>query len=584
MMMETMSRALDRAKMLVGMESDEESLAQEAQSSSFFDEFDRNCTLSTKQRLYGFAICLSAGLACTILSMLVFFNPIKFGITFTFGNLLALGSTAFLIGPKRQIDMMLDPVRIYATSIFIASMIIALFCAFYVHNKLLTLLAIILEFGALIWYSLSYIPFARSAVSKVMVACFDTEPKTALRGAHPRMGVLSVHPRPCPPNPHFSGFDFTPSSCRPRLALFSPSPRRSPLQIRRFSSPEATDDGFVVVEDDLHTLLEVLPRDLRENLQSEPRRDQLLEVILDLGRRPEARFLGESAGQYLRDKEISLEELEEAQKSLGEFGGDNRAGIEGTLHRISAIRSRKGLVVGLTCRVGRAVSGHVDMVRDLLEYRESILFLGRPGVGKTTVMREIARVLADELHKRVVIVDTSNEIGGDGDIPHAAIGGARRMQVPEPSMQHRVMIEAVENHMPEVVIVDEIGTEAEALACRSIAERGVMLIGTAHGDRLANIIKNPTLSDLVGGVETVTLGDEEARARRSQKSILERKAPPTFPFLIEMRERNYWVTHRTERSVDMLLIGKKPLVEIRKRDDQFKVVVERWKTYDGDGI
>ncbi|THU49789.1 hypothetical protein C4D60_Mb06t13220 [Musa balbisiana] len=523
MMMETMSRALDRAKMLVGMESDEESLAQEAQSSSFFDEFDRNCTLSTKQRLYGFAICLSAGLACTILSMLVFFNPIKFGITFTFGNLLALGSTAFLIGPKRQIDMMLDPVRIYATSIYIASMIIALFCAFYVHNKLLTLLAIILEFGALIWYSLSYIPFARSAVSKVMVACFDTDsspprktPKTALRGAHPRMGVLSVHPRPCPPNPHFSGFDFTPSSCRPRLALFSPTPRRSPLQIRRFSSPEATDDGFVVVEDDLHTLLEVLPRDLRENLQSEPRRDQLLEVILDLGRRPEARFLGESGGQYLRDKEISLEELEEAQKSLGEFGGDNRAGIEGTLHRISAIRSRKGLVVGLTCRVGRAVSGHVDMVRDLLEYRESILFLGRPGVGKTTVMREIARVLADELHKRVVIVDTSNEIGGDGDIPHAAIGGARRMQV--------------------------------------------------------------------GGVETVTLGDDEARARRSQKSILERKAPPTFPFLIEMRERNYWVTHRTERSVDMLLTGKKPLVEIRKRDDQFKVVVERWKTYDGDGI
>ncbi|KAJ8476430.1 hypothetical protein OPV22_020157 [Ensete ventricosum] len=372
------------------------------------------------------------------------------------------------------------------------------------------------------------------------------------------MGVLSVHPLPSPSNPHFSGFDFTPNSCRPRLALFSPSPRRTPLQIRRFSAPEATEDGFVVVEDDLHTLLEVLPRDLRENLQSEPRRDQLLEVILDLGRRPEARFLGESGGQYLRDKEISPEELEEAQKSLGEFGGDNRAGIE--------------------------VSGHVDMVRDLLEYTESILFLGRPGVGKTTVMREIARVLADELHKRVVIVDTSNEIGGDGDIPHAAIGGARRMQVPEPSMQHRVMIEAVENHMPEVVIVDEIGTEAEALACRSIAERGVMLIGTAHGDRLANIIKNPILSDLVGGVETVTLGDDEARARRSQKSILERKAPPTFPFLIEMRERNYWVTHRTERSVDMLLIGKKPLVEIRKRDGQFKVVVERWKTYDGDGI
>ncbi|XP_010252317.1 PREDICTED: uncharacterized protein ycf45 isoform X2 [Nelumbo nucifera] len=313
----------------------------------------------------------------------------------------------------------------------------------------------------------------------------------------------------------------------------------SALHFRRnpsFSSLKASDNGFVVVEDDLHALLEILPQDLHENLCNEPKRSQLLEVILDLGRLPEARYLGECGGQYLRSTEVSMQELEEAQNAVGEFGGDNRAGIEGTLHRISAIRSRKGLIVGLTCRVGRAVSGHIDMVRDLLQYRESILFLGRPGVGKTTVMREIARALADELHKRVVIVDTSNEIGGDGDVPHAAIGGARRMQVPEPSMQHKVMIEAIENHMPEVIIVDEIGTEAEALACRSIAERGVMLIGTAHGERLENIIKNHTLCDL------------------------------------------------TERSVDMLLHGKRPLVEVRKRDDQFKVVIERWKAYDGDGI
>ncbi|KAG0493220.1 hypothetical protein HPP92_004214 [Vanilla planifolia] len=346
----------------------------------------------------------------------------------------------------------------------------------------------------------------------------------------------------------------------------------------------ASEDGFVVVEDDIQALLQILPKDLQDCLQNDSRRDLLLEIVLDLGRGPEARFFGVPGGKCLRDTEISLAELEEAQKAVGEFGNDNRAGIEGTLHRVSAIRTRKGLIVGLTCRVGRAVSGHVDMVRDLLQYRESILFLGRPGVGKTTVMREIARVLADELRRRVVVVDTSNEIGGDGDVPHAAIGGARRMQVPKPSMQHRIMVEAVENHMPEVVIVDEIGTEAEALACRSIAERGVMLIGTAHGERLANIIKNPTLSDLVGGVETVTLGDEEARARQTQKSILERKAPPTFPFLIEMRERNYWVTHRTGRSVDMLFHGKKPLVEVRKRDEKFNVVIERWTTYDGDGI
>lgn len=339
-------------------------------------------------------------------------------------------------------------------------------------------------------------------------------------------------------------------------------------------------DGAVIVQDDLAALLQILPKDVCNNVLKQPKRAELLEVVLDLGRRPEARFLGEEGGMFLRNEEITREDLDAAQDAVGEFGGDNRAGIEGTLHRISAIRSRKGIIVGLTCRVGRAVTGHVDMVRDLLPYGESILFLGRPGVGKTTVMREIARVLADELDKRVVIVDTSNEIGGDGDIPHSAIGSARRMQVPEPSLQHMVMVEAVENHMPEVVIVDEIGTEAEALACRTIAERGVMLVGTAHGERLENLIKNPTLCDLIGGVQAVTLGDDEARARGTQKSVLERKAPPTFPLLIEMRERSYWVAHRTERSVDILLHGGKPLVEVRTRDEKFRVVIERWKTYE----
>ncbi|KAK4570581.1 hypothetical protein RGQ29_029454 [Quercus rubra] len=316
-----------------------------------------------------------------------------------------------------------------------------------------------------------------------------------------------------------------------------------------------------IVQDDLDALLRILPCDLRDNLLNEPKIAQLLEVILDLGCFPEARYLGEFGRRYLRNTKVSMKELEHAQNAVGEFGGDNRAGIEGTLHRISAIRSTKGMIVGLTCRVGRAVSGHVDMIYDLLQYGKSILFVGKPGVGKTTVMREIAHVLADEFHKRVVIVDTSNEIGGDGNIPHSAIGGARRMQVPDSSMQHAVMIEAVENHMPEVIMVDEIGTEAEAHACRSIAERGVMLIGTAHGQRLENIIKNPILSDLVGGVETVTLGDGEAQARNTQKTVLERQAPPTFHFLIEMRDRHYWVTHQTQKSVDILLRGKNPQVE-----------------------
>ncbi|KAM7273405.1 hypothetical protein ACFE04_028069 [Oxalis oulophora] len=345
-------------------------------------------------------------------------------------------------------------------------------------------------------------------------------------------------------------------------------------------SPRRRVNHALVEDNNILSFLQVLPHDLRDNVLNDPKRAQLVEVILDLGRLPEARYAGENGGQYLRTTEVTMEELEYTQSSVGEFGGDNRAGIEGTLHRISAIKSRKGNVIGLTCRLGRAVSGHIDMIYDLLHYGKSILFVGRPGVGKTTVLREIARVFSDEFHKRVVIVDTSNEIGGDGNVPHGAIGSARRMQVADPSLQHKVMIEAVENHMPEVIIVDEIGTDAEALACRSIAERGVMLIGTAHGERIENIIKNPMLSDLIGGVESVTLGDEEARLRRSHKTILERKAPSTFYFLIEMRERHHWVTHRTEKSVDMLLRGRNPMVEVRKRDDQSKVVIERWKTYD----
>lgn len=333
------------------------------------------------------------------------------------------------------------------------------------------------------------------------------------------------------------------------------------------------EDGSVLVRDDLDALLEVLPQDIREQLINHPQRASLLEVVLDLGRRPEARFLGVAGGEYLRDEEITWDDLKAAAMAVGEFGGDNRAGVQGTLHRISALRNRKGTVVGLTCRVGRAVTGHMDMIRDMLEVPNSILFLGRPGVGKTTVIREMARVLSDTLHKRVVIVDTSNEIGGDGDVPHPAIGGARRMQVPDPSQQHRVMVEAVENHMPEIIIVDEIGTEAEALACRSIAERGVQLVGTAHGQLLENLIKNPTLSDLIGGICSVTLGDEEARARGTQKSILERKAPPTFPMVIEMRERACWVTHWTEDSVDCLLHGKDPIVQLRQRKPGVKNVV-----------
>ena len=317
------------------------------------------------------------------------------------------------------------------------------------------------------------------------------------------------------------------------------------------------------VTDDLDRLLALLPEVVQAALATAESREQLLEVVLDLGRVPEARYPGQVSA--LGNQPLERADLAVVVEKLGSFGGDNRAGIERTLHRISAIRNRTGTIVGLTCRVGRAVFGTVAMVRDLLDSGESLLLMGRPGVGKTTALREIARVLADDLGKRVVVIDTSNEIAGDGDIPHPAIGGARRMQVARPELQHQVMIEAVENHMPEVIVIDEIGTELEAQAARTIAERGVMLVATAHGNAIENLIKNPTLSDLVGGIQAVTLGDEEARRRRTQKTVLERAAEPTFAMAVEMHSRHRWHVHRdVARTVDMLLRGQVGRPEIRE--------------------
>jgi stage III sporulation protein SpoIIIAA len=326
------------------------------------------------------------------------------------------------------------------------------------------------------------------------------------------------------------------------------------------------------ITDDLEQLLAVLPPALRQLLHHHPQRNVLVEVVMDLGRQPEARFPTQT--EYLSEEVVSQADLDYCIERVGSFSGDNRAGIERTLHRISAIRNRQGTIIGLTCRVGRAVFGTIGMIRDLVETGQSILMLGRPGVGKTTALREIARVLADDLNKRVVIIDTSNEIAGDGDIPHPALGRARRMQVAKPELQHQVMIEAVENHMPEVIVIDEIGTELEALAARTIAERGVQLVGTAHGNRIENLIKNPTLSDLVGGIQSVTLGDDEARRRGSQKSVLERKAPPTFDIAVEMLERQRWVVHEDVAvTVDSLLRGRLPVMQVRSLDEQGQVVV-----------
>ena len=317
------------------------------------------------------------------------------------------------------------------------------------------------------------------------------------------------------------------------------------------------------VNNDLEKLIESLPFFLQEQLHQHSNKDKLIEIVIDLGRRPEARFV--NGTEYLSQKIISWQDLDYITKRISKFSNENRAGIDRTLHRISCIRNRQFLINGLTCRVGRAVFGTISVVRDLLESEKSILILGKPGVGKTTIIREIARVLADELEKRVVIIDTSNEIAGDSDIPHSGIGRARRMQVAKTEYQHQVMIEAVENHMPQVIIIDEIGTEFEVLAARTIAEKGVQLVGTTHGNCLENIIKNPPLSELIGGIQYVTLSDDEAKRRGTQKSILERKTYPAFEIIIEINDPHSWTIHEdVKNSVDLFLRGDLSIGQVRQ--------------------
>jgi stage III sporulation protein SpoIIIAA len=330
------------------------------------------------------------------------------------------------------------------------------------------------------------------------------------------------------------------------------------------------------IHQDLDKLLENLPFFIQEKLKNHVKKEKLIEIILDLGRRPEVRFT--TGPEYLSKKIISWQDIDYIAKRISDFSDENRAGINRTLHRISCIRNRQYLIIGLTCRVGRAVFGSISLIRDLLESELSILILGKPGVGKTTVIREIARILSDELEKRVIIVDTSNEIAGDSNIPHSGIGRARRMQVSKTEFQHQVMIEAVENHMPEVIIIDEIGTELEALAARTIAEKGVQLVATTHGNSLENLIKNPSLSDLIGGIQYVTLSDNEAKRRKTKKSILERKAYPAFQTAIEINEKNSWTIHENiKNSIDYILSGNILLLQARQLSVSYKINIKYQK-------
>ncbi|KAB5521291.1 hypothetical protein DKX38_025610 [Salix brachista] len=374
------------------------------------------------------------------------------------------------------------------------------------------------------------------------------------------------HHVPLPPltkPPHHSSplsktLHFSPKQRLPRQFL-SKTLRRF-LSISNSSVSPSPEDGFEV---ELGRLLALLPREMRRRVSEHPEHLYLVEVVMDLGRKPLARF--PSGDFVLSDCPITLQDLQHATSQVGDFAIDNRAGISRTLHRISAIRNRKGQIIGLTCRVGRAIQGSASLLRDLVQDGASLLFIGPPGVGKTTIIREIARMLANDYKKRVMIVDTSNEIGGDGDIPHPGIGNARRMQVPDSDMQHKVLIEAVENHMPQVIVIDEIGTKLEAMAASTIAQRGIQLVATAHGLTIENLIMNPSLDMLVGGIQSVTLGDEEANRRGVQKTVLERKGPSTFSCGVEIISKTELrVHHSLEATVDAILSGRSPYAEVCK--------------------
>lgn len=322
-------------------------------------------------------------------------------------------------------------------------------------------------------------------------------------------------------------------------------------------------------QNDIQLLCEILPPKIKRYIQTGSL-DDAIEIVLDIGRIPEVR-MGNGKIVYLGSDTVVSDDIEFIVGKIPDFTSDNRSGIAGTLHRISAIRNRQGKIIGLTMRIGRVITGTIACIKDFVMQNKSILFLGRPGVGKTTKLREISRLVADEIGKRVVVVDTSNEIAGDGDVAHPAIGKARRMQVSSPEFQKDVMIEAVENHTPEVIVVDEIGTELEAAAARTIAERGVMLIATAHGNTLENIIKNPQMSDLVGGVSSVTLGDDEAKHRGCQKTVLEREKQPTFDIVIEIIDRNTLAVYKnTAEAVDYILRSWPITPEIRKVDESYE--------------
>jgi hypothetical protein len=328
----------------------------------------------------------------------------------------------------------------------------------------------------------------------------------------------------------------------------------------------------MAIKNNLEKMLSIFPDRIKSTLLKHPEKLKLIEITIDLGKIPQARFF--SHYEYVSSTAINNSEISKIINSLTKFNNDNRTGINKTLHRISCIKNKDGIIVGLTCRIGRNISGGITIIRDLLETKKSILLLGQPGSGKTTIIREIANILSSENDKRVIVIDNANEIGGGNDITHNGIGYSRRMQVETNKVPEKTMIEAVENHTPEVIIIDEIGTQREAETTQTIAERGVQLIATAHGYFLLNLLKNPTLSQLVGGLEYVTLGDEEAKKRNSKKTIIERKGLSTFEIIIELKANNFCVIYEnSELAIDRILKGRNPRFQVRNYSNKKKIKI-----------
>jgi len=355
------------------------------------------------------------------------------------------------------------------------------------------------------------------------------------------------------------------------------------LALAESSSDELSSNNIALdVQDSIATLVCLLPQELRQKLgpgnllHGLPPSHKVRDIILDLGQRPRA-FFGHRELVFLKDDpadKVMQADMEHVQDQLEDkFGPDNRAGINGCLHRISAMRAKAGKVYGLTMRVGRAIFGNTNLITDLLlGTNSSILFLGTPGCGKTTIIREAARILSEDAHS-VVVVDTSNEICGDGLVPHPAIGLARRMMVPSLESQAAILVEAVQNHTPDVIIVDEIGRAPEVEAARTVKERGVRIIGSAHGD-LRGLVKNAMLNDLIGGTETVTVGDAQARKFQASggefsKVRTQRSGAPVFDIVIELQSGSFhqWqVTTNVAKAVDRILASQPFPTQVRARD------------------